>query len=656
LPLPALGDHSRRRLDIDGLRALAVGAVLVFHAFPYRLPGGHAGVDVFFVISGFVITRTHIATVENGTFSWVGFYRQRVRRIFPALIIVLLACAIGGWVLLWPVELVRLGTNILAAALFVPNLLLWSEVGYFDMSSQTKPLLHLWSLGIEEQFYLLWPVMMLLLGRTKWLVFALLALSVASFAYSFYTVDTNPTAAFYSPLSRMWELGTGCILAIWLHRQAQAPVFSPPWCNAMSMSGIAMVVIAFVKLNSNSPFPGWRAMLPVLGTALVIAGKEGWVNRAILSNRSVVYIGLISYPLYLWHWPLLTFSRIEHGDLSIVTRVSLLSLAFVLAATTYAFVERPISRIRNIRVVSGTALASMTFAGLAGLFFYGINGAPFRFPAQIQPIIAYENYDGLQDARPACWIANDVDFSTIANECYPSPDPIKQSVLIWGDSHAARLYPGVRAVLDSGIDVAQFARNSCPPVLDIPDILGDDCARGNKAILDQLRRSPPAVVVLFGAWERYGNYGYDWSPDSYFGGKLALTIDQLKREGVAKIILVGPAPRFDPSLPRLVFNQWASGNSVGTLPDRLIEGVSTKTPKIDADLSMIARGQEVQYASIFNFLCDDKGCVTHGGASRTDLITWDDGHLTTSGATIVAKDMVDAGLFSIKASLPEVRE
>jgi len=156
-------------------------------------------------------------------------------------------------------------------------------------------------------------------------------------------------------------------------------------------------------------------MLPVLGTALVIAGKEGWVNRAILSNRSVVYIGLISYPLYLWHWPLLTFSRIEHGDLSIVTRVSLLSVAFVLAATTYAFVERPISRIRNIRVVSGTALASMTFAGLAGLYLYGINGAPFRFPAQIQPIIAYENYDGLKDARPACWIANDVDSWTRAS-------------------------------------------------------------------------------------------------------------------------------------------------------------------------------------------------------------------------------------------------
>src|SRR5262245_35446304 len=144
--------------------------------------------------------------------------------------------------------------------------------------------------------------MLLLLVQTKLLFFALLALSVASSAYSFYTVDTNPTAAFYSPLSRMWELGTGCILAIWLHRQAQAPVFSPPWCNAMSMLGIAMVVIAFVKLESNSPF----LMLPVLGTALVIAGKEGWVNRAILSNRSVVYIGLISYPLYLWHWPLLT--------------------------------------------------------------------------------------------------------------------------------------------------------------------------------------------------------------------------------------------------------------------------------------------------------------------------------------------------------------
>ena len=644
-----MSDHCRRRLDIDGLRALAVGAVLAFHAFPYWFPGGYAGVDVFFLISGFVITRSHIGSVENGTFDWVDFYRRRIRRIFPALFLVLLASAIAGWVLLWPVDLVRLGTNIVAAALFVPNLLLWSEAGYFDVTSHTKPLLHLWSLGIEEQFYLLWPVMLLLLGRAKWLIFALLALSVVSFVYSAYTVDTAPTAAFYSPLSRMWELGAGCILAIWAHRRADAPVFSAQSRNAMSMSGVALVVITFVTLESNSPFPGWRATLPVLGTALVIAGEDASVNRAILSNRSVVYIGLISYPLYLWHWPLLTFSRIVHGELSVMTHVSLLSAAFVLAAATYNFIERPISKVRNIRVVSRTAIASMGFVGLAGLFFWSVGGALFRFPAEIQPIIAHKNYEFKKDARfPACWLADDVDFNKIAKECYPSSDRTKQSVLIWGDSHAARLYPGMRVVLDSGVDVAQFTRNSCPPVL---DVVRGSCTRGNRAILDQLRVVPPAIVVLFGAWERYGD---DWSPDSYLGGKLASTIDQLRRAGVAKIILVGPAPYFHPGLPELVFHQWKEDSRVGALPGRLIEGVSTKTPRIDMDLSRIARSQAVQYASIYNFLCNSEGCLTH--ISRTDLVTWDYGHLTTSGATMVVRGMVDAGLLSVKTALPEVAQ
>ncbi len=366
------------RPDIDGLRAIAVLSVVAYHAFPSLIHGGFIGVDIFFVISGYLISKHIWEELGAGTFSIKTFYVRRIRRIFPALSVVLLTSLLAGWVILSPGEYEQLGKHVESGAGFVANLIFWKEAGYFDNAADTKPLLHLWSLGIEEQFYILWPLILAFLWRrpnhATWVFPIVLG---ASFVYSLVLVQQNVVADFYSPLSRFWELAFGAMLA---HTATQRISMTQVQRSLLAWLGLALIFVGVLVLNSHDLFPGAWALLPVVGAACLIqAGEHAWPNRHVLSRDSLVWIGLISYPLYLWHWPLLSFARImESATPSPMLRLGLVIISVVLAWLTYRLIERPIrSQARSRNLIRALCL-SMLAVALAGEAVRKLDGVKWR--------------------------------------------------------------------------------------------------------------------------------------------------------------------------------------------------------------------------------------------------------------------------------------
>src|SRR5580700_4330987 len=389
--------HARTgyRPDIDGLRAVAVLAVVAYHAFPAFFGGGFVGVDIFFVISGFLITGIILSSLQKGTFSFRDFYARRIRRIFPALATVLATCLAIGWFVLMGGQYKQVGEHVAAGAGFVSNLVLWHEAGYFDASAETKVLLHLWSLGVEEQFYLVWPLLLFVAARRTWRATALTGgILATSFVAGMLEVRTNPVAAFYSPGLRSWELMLGALLAQTSDRRVSW-IIAARGANARSALGLGMILFAFVLIRRDRMFPGAWALLPVVGAGLVISGgPEAWVNRRFLSFRPLVWVGLISYPLYLWHWPLLVFERYaEYGNYSWQIRIAAAACAFPLAWLTAIFVEFPVRSEpkRTWKVaIPATAVATLF---TVGLLIDRLEGLPSRFSGGVAEYEAYfENH------------------------------------------------------------------------------------------------------------------------------------------------------------------------------------------------------------------------------------------------------------------------
>src|SRR5437763_8974656 len=309
----------RYRPNVDGLRAVAVMLVVLYHAFPQAMPGGFIGVDIFFVISGFLITGIIARGLGRQRFSLAGFYNRRIRRIFPALLVVLCVVLVLGWLWMLPAAYAKLSTDVFASAAFFANIALLLQSGYFDVEAARKPLLHLWSLGIEEQFYLFWPLILMLAARLRLSLLAVACvIGLASFALNVALIGANPVATFYLPFTRAWELLAGAALACGWIRLGQSAIAS----NLRAGIGILLVAIAAAVLDTNSAFPGWWAILPVLGGALLVSAPNAWGCRHVFANPAMVGIGLISYPLYLWHWPLLVFfALIKFAPLTLLERV-----------------------------------------------------------------------------------------------------------------------------------------------------------------------------------------------------------------------------------------------------------------------------------------------------------------------------------------------
>ena len=446
--------HPAYRPDIDGMRAVAVLSVVVYHAFPILVPSGFIGVDMFFVISGFLITLILINNANSGSLSILDFYSRRIKRIIPALLVVFISCLTLGWFALLADEFQQLGAHVVAGIGFVSNLVLWSEDGYFDNASETKTLLHLWSLGIEEQFYIAWPLIVGFFCRRKLnLLGCILLLLVASFSYNIYLINIDATATFYSPLTRVWELLAGSLLAfVTINR---SPIQSGHtahniYRNISSGIGVVLLLIGFFTISSNALFPGAWALLPVVGCALLIlGGPHAWINSKLLSNKPIVWIGLISYPLYLWHWPLLSLANVSLSETPhVAVRVVLVLTSISLPWCTYLFIEKPIRKGEVKRFVTSILVVLMVITAIIGGTIAYNDGFRKRsavtnsdFTTQVADQFAGALWE--YTSNDEC--INSYDFKDAAQYrwwfCMKS-SPSDPTILLYGNSYANQLYPG----------------------------------------------------------------------------------------------------------------------------------------------------------------------------------------------------------------------
>jgi peptidoglycan/LPS O-acetylase OafA/YrhL len=447
-------------------------SVVLFHAFPEFITGGFIGVDVFFVISGFLISTIIFEKLEQGSFTFADFYARRIRRIFPSLILVLVTSFILGWCILFVSEYKQLGKHIAGGAGFIANFILWSESSYFDNLADTKPLLHLWSLGIEEQFYIIWPPILWAAWRLRLHILPIIfAIAITSFAWNLYSISIDPVATFYSPLTRFWELLIGSLLAYVTVFKAKYPklvVSSVSQANIYSWIGCGLFITGLLLINKESGFPGAWALLPTLGAAFMIkAGPTAWFNRVVLGNSVLVWFGLISYPLYLWHWSLLSFARILSSSVpEVEIRIGVVVLSVLLSWLTYRFVEKPIRFGNGIqfsitflgkwfvskKAITITLVVGLFLIGLAGYVANYKNGSHSRLVNKIN-IDPESGYDGVAgvDLIDDCGLANSplIDKSWFGTCLRDSRPPLKYAMV--GDSHAASLFRGlVRTSNESG--------------------------------------------------------------------------------------------------------------------------------------------------------------------------------------------------------------
>lgn len=503
----AIPPHMAYRPEIDGLRAIAVLAVVLYHFGVPGLNGGFVGVDVFFVISGFLIGGLLWKEQrETGRIRLGAFYMRRVRRLAPAFFAMATVSSVAAWFILLPFEFREFGKSLIAATVWLSNVQFWREAGYFDIGADSKVLLHTWSLSVEEQFYVFLPLFLVIFAFLKRaLVGVLVALWALSLAACLWLTPSDPVAAFFLFPFRAWEMLTGVLLAIWMQNGDRPKAAWPSWLGF----GLVMVSILFVRSEG---FPGWQAMLPVAGTMLMLAGGDAAtpVNR-VLAMRGPVFVGLISYSLYLWHWPVLVLSGYWRGGYDGPLETAFwLAIAVVLAVLSWAFVERPLRRTKRVRgpvLLGGVVAAAVVMIGYGGLAFVR-DGLPGRFDATVRGHIA-ASADFLQDWS-RCYVPDDGPFAGVET-CAIGPEG-EPEVIIWGDSHLRALMDGLAAgAHDAQVPGLIIWHAGCPALFGVTKDETAATPAEDAACLtanEQLRRGfaqVPSVerILLVGRWAYY---------------------------------------------------------------------------------------------------------------------------------------------------------
>jgi peptidoglycan/LPS O-acetylase OafA/YrhL len=542
---PPAGPHADYRPDIDGLRAVSILAVVLYHAFPRFLGSGYVGVDVFFVISGYLIGGLISAELAAGTFSFARFYTRRVRRLFPALILVVAFVLFVGWHMMFTDEFHLLGRHVSAAALFISNFPPMGEIGYFDRDGHSKPLLHLWSLGIEEQFYAVWPVLAVVTRRSR-RTFLLVTLAVAIVSLALNVTSAAPALAFYQPWTRFWELAVGVLVA------HLPPSLSVRWRASRGLReaacgvGLALILAVATAVNLKG-FPGWWTTLPVAGAALVVAsGPDTALGRWLLASRPMVFVGKISYPLYLWHWPLLAFTWLACGSFPPLYLIQIMVAAsFVLAWLTYELVEKPARFAIPARRVVGVCIPAMVLLGAMGVATTALDGIPQRQVVQ-------ENFALAEDVRWPVRIrysdgSCDKPFGLAREESYvcqtTSPKPM---MLVIGDSVATAFYSSIsaRAVTTDAMLIAATSPHWVEPgclatgPLEPWSAGPATCQRVIREVLSILDRTPSIRVVVVPTF----------SDDPFFNNvdRLRQLQDAVARRGRQLVYVASPPGFYHP--------------------------------------------------------------------------------------------------------------
>ena len=615
------------RSDIDGLRALAILPVVLFHAKVEGFTGGFIGVDVFFVISGYLITSIIYGEISRGEFSIVRFYERRARRILPALFLVLTCSVVLAAIVLFPKQYLSFSRSLISAALFASSITFYSESGYFDLDAEMKPLLHTWSLSVEELYYVFFPVLMLAVyrfaGGRYWQV--LLVLAVASLLGSTVALigDAKSNAAFFLPHLRAWELLIGALLAV-----ARLPAVNQPMVrHALSMLGLGMIIVPIFAYSDATTFPGLAAVPPCLGAALLIytgrgdSSFGGWV----LSNPLLVYFGRISYALYLWHWPLLVFSRFyREGELTAVETASVIVLSVVLATISTFLIEGlfrgPTSKL------SGRQILTFSVAGTVALIAIGVHGDvtkgwPERYSKDYQSIFkASRDKDPRQ--RECLFVRAN------AQGCLYGNAGAAPTVALWGDSHAA-MYADLmgRVAGDSGQAVAVYTFPSCPPVKNwaIPtQSWRAGCLQFQETAFKELMASKSIRLVVIGA--AFG--GYPIAPaQSGFAKALESTVAELRRAG-KKLAVIYPVPHYGEDVPTKLV-RLATEHKLPKALSLPRQKFDTSSQASTAFLDGLVRRFDLRKVQPHNILCRGTECYFY----RDGQVYYSDGdHLSLAGA------------------------
>jgi peptidoglycan/LPS O-acetylase OafA/YrhL len=609
---------SKYRPDIDGLRAIAVMLVVIFHAFPEAMPGGFIGVDIFFVISGFLITGIIVRELDQKRFSLLAFYNRRIRRIFPALIVVLCVTLVLGWLWMLPAAYAQLSSDVFASAAFFANIALLLQSGYFDIESAKKPLLHLWSLGIEEQFYLVWPLLLMLVARLRLRMLTAVSLvGMASFVLNVALIGSNPVATFYLPFTRAWELLAGAALACGWNQISQTGAAS----NRRALFGVLLIATAAAVLDTKSAFPGWWAMLPVAGAALLLSAPAAWFCQALLASPPMVWVGLISYPLYLWHWPLLVFCGIiKFAPLTLLERGLVVGLSFALAWATYRFIEIPFRFGRPSPLKIPSLCSGMVVIAVAGGVVVKGRGFDFRLPPEIREL-AHVPTQSSKWRFHECLLDLSRETS-FADSCVDRNR--RPLILVWGDSTAGALLPGLRKAQETrAFGIAQLTSSSCVPALDT-DVAGvPNCRAINDKVLAIARAIRPDIVLLHSTWDRYLD-------------GVAAMVAALKKQTNARVVVLGSVPWWKRGLPNEVLRYFMLHHSL--IPERSTRAEADRSGETLRE-KLVPLGAE--YISVWDAMCNADGCLTRIGEAASDITASDQVHLTEKGSVFLIGSIMD---------------
>lgn len=654
------------RPEIDGLRAVAVLGVLIYHAEIMLgdtrvLSAGFLGVDIFFVISGFLITRILYTDVLAERFSFLNFYERRARRILPMLFLVMLCTAPFAWWLMLPPAMVDYAGSVFTSIVYGSNFWFWSSDSYWGQASALKPLLHTWSLSLEEQFYLIAPVAVLLLATKQRLFISAICVALfGSFLLAELWSRTSPESAFYLLPARAWELLVGSLVAIYSvassssyalknsNAQSSQKIaqdgkrelvqgqrshdaflsdFSREW---LSFIGILMVVLPIALFDSSLRHPSAYTLIPVVGTAIVLLFSENTRVGFLLALKPMIWLGLLSYSVYLWHFPIFAFFKIASVELSLLEKIGCMAISIILAFVSYHLVEKP---FRNPLKVSGRVFIYclsiiMVLMLFASAWAFKSKGLPNRFD-DFDNVLSYLDYP--------------YKASFLSHQCFLHPEDLKAktgfincafnkldetslpTLYLWGDSNAAHLIPGIKRRFQSSHNLVIRTISGCGVFMTEVKPTRPGCKDYNAESIKQIIAHKPDLLIIAGLWK------------PKFVDRLALTLEKLKNEGIVNVMVVGPVPQWTPSLPAAIIKYQGSVESARRfpryLPDRSFESIN----QVDERMREMVARYGYQYHSPIRHLCNADGCLTNINGALTQ---WDYGHLTNEGSYEIVDKLV----------------
>ncbi len=651
------------RPDIDGLRAVAVVPVVLHHAGFSAVPGGFVGVDIFFVISGFLITRILTREIRDGQFSLLSFYERRARRILPALFIVLVACLAVGWFLLLPSQYDALARSTAATLLFVSNVWFWDAAGdYFGRGVELAPLLHTWSLAVEEQFYLGFPILLWVMAKQsrRFWVGVIALISLISLGLSIWATTAAPIANFYFTSMRVWELGLGALLAIGAFPALRRPLVA----EVIGLIGLAIILSSIVLISDNTPFPGLMAVPPCAGAAFLIwAGMNNTTSAGrLLALRPIVWIGLISYSLYLWHWPVLVAARVQNGsaDLPAMTAMICVFLSVLLAAASLYLIERPFripaskGGFSRASIFTGAGTGATLILGLAVILVVK-EGVPSRVPAELAAKMnKFKESHYLMDACRQWEDGKEPCKIGASNQADAEP-----RVVVWGDSHAGSLLPGIDSWLkDNNILGEAFVKFGCPALLGVrrADMApAHGCDTHNELVVRYIEQLPELDAVVVASRWALATEGVRVSGEEGRIAVLAATderptgvednpkhveqglkrlLQRLESRGI-EVLIVGSIPEIGFNVPDALAGSAAFGTQLRVPPSR--EEFDLRNSRSYAILADAGREFDAALARPADILCDEF-CRIHLDGRP---LYRDDDHLSEFGANWVMPALLD---------------